>query len=87
MLNIITENPSQINTASYFTPDEYFLFKSNKIDEKFFGESENDSIQIGMYNEDKELTSYTELTSGGQFKKITYKYEDIDKNTFDDKFY
>ncbi len=86
-LNIIGESKNQINRVSYLDPKETSLFSISSSKEYFFGGSTKDVIEVGIYNSQKELSTFSVISGSTSETKIFYQYEDVDDNIFTDYFY
>lgn len=86
-LNLIEESKNSLNTVGYLGKKEYNLFFVSSSREYSFGNSPKDVIEVGVYNLQKELGSYFQITSSNFDKKTTYQYSDVDGNSFQDYYF
>ena len=85
-LNIIGESKNRINTVSYLNSKETSLFSISSSKEFFFGGAAEDVIEVGIYNSQKELSTFTVLSGSSSEVKVFYQHEDVDGNIFTDYF-
>ena len=85
-LNIIDESKNRINRVSYLNSKETSLFSISSSKEYFFGSSVEDVIEVGIYNNQRELSTFTVISGSSSDTKVFYQYEDVDANIFTDYF-
>lgn len=86
-LNLIEESKNSLNTVGYLGKKEYNLFFVSSSREYSFGNSPKDTIEVGVYNLQKELSSYFQITGSNSDKKSVYQYSDVDGNSFEDYYF
>jgi hypothetical protein len=86
-LYLIEESKNTLNTVGYLGKKEHELFFVSSSKEYSFGNSSKDVLEVGIYNLQKELSSYFHITSSKLDKKVTYKYSDVDGNSFTDYYF
>lgn len=86
-LNLIEESKNSLNTVGYLGKKEYNLFFVSSSREYSFGNSPKDTIEVGVYNLQKELGSHFQITGSNSDKKTVYQYSDVDGNSFEDYYF
>jgi hypothetical protein len=84
--NIITDLKDGLNSIDYLEKKEHDLFFVSSSREYSFGNSEKDVLEIGIYNQQKEISSYFTITGSKKETVETYRYFDTDGNAFDDVY-
>ena len=85
-LNIIEESKNRINRVNYLGSNEFSLFSISSSKEFFFGGMVKDVIEVGIYNSQKELSTFTVISGSSSDTTVFYQYEDVDDNIFTDYF-
>lgn len=86
-LNLIEESKNSLNIVGYLGKKEYNLFFVSSSREYSFGNSPKDTVEVGVYNLQKELGSHFQITSSYSDKKSFYQYSDVDGNSFEDFYF
>ena len=86
-LNILSQSMNGINNVSYLNSKENSLFSVSSSKEYFFGSSDNDIVEVGIYNDQSEIVSFMTMVGSHTSGKTFYKYEDVDGNTFVDYYF
>ena len=82
----IDEPKNGINDVGYLTKKEHSLFFASSSHERSFGNSPLDVLEVGIHNLQKEISSFTRITSSHASEARVYLYEDVDGNKFDDVY-
>ena len=86
VFHFIDEPKNGINDVGYLNKKEHSLFFVSSSTELSFGNSNRDVLEVGVYNLQKEISSFTVITSSRKNTATVYPYEDIDGNKFDDVY-
>ena len=73
---IVSENTSSLNTGSYINSTEYSMFVDQFSPDLWYGVSDRDAIELGVWDRDKKLLGWKTIYSNKEYAPITLNYID-----------
>lgn len=74
---IVGNNTSSLNTGSYLNRTEYSLFVDGFITDLWYGFSENDAIEFGVWDRKENLIGWDVINQSKSYNEITSSINDV----------
>ena len=73
---LISENSTSLNTGSYLTQTEHLMFVNENKPDIWYGVSERDAIELGVWSRNKKLLNWSTIYQNKEYVPVTLSYTD-----------
>jgi len=83
----ISSNTSSLNSGSFYTENDLYVFNVSQSTDTFFGKSNEDSIEFSVFDINGNLNSWNILPKNNTYSVLTGDYKDVDQNSLSYKYF